>query len=202
VNARDEVLSRIRTALTPPPALSVTVPRDYHRGGGQIASMDLLVSRLQDYRAVVHRCEAAQVPALLGRLVVGRVVIPEAFPPAWLAEVAAHRVEDAPTLTPQQLDGLDAVLTTCTVAVAETGTIILDGAAGQGRRALSLVPDRHVLVVRAEQVVAGVPQALQRLDPRRPQTWISGPSATSDIELQRVEGVHGPRTLTVVLVEP
>ena len=201
MNARDQVLNRIRTALTPP-ALPVTVPRDYHRGGAQIASLDLLVSRLQDYRAVVHRCAAAQLTALLGRLVVGRVVIPEAFPPAWLAEVTARRVGDAPTLTPQQLDGLDAVLSTCTVAIAETGTIVLDGAAGQGRRALSLVPDRHVLVVRAEQVVAGVPESLQRLDPRRPQTWISGPSATSDIELQRVEGVHGPRTLTVVLVEP
>jgi L-lactate dehydrogenase complex protein LldG len=134
----------------------------------------------------------------------GSVVVPPGLDAAWLgalgAEVAVRR--DDPPLTHADLDGTGAVLTACRVAVAETGTIVLDAAPDQGRRALTLLPDRHVCVVRADQVVAGVPDAVALLGahPERPLTWVSGPSATSDIELVRVEGVHGPRDLRVLLV--
>jgi L-lactate dehydrogenase complex protein LldG len=124
------------------------------------------------------------------------VVVPDGFPDEWLAPVDVLREP----LTTAQLDAADGTITTCALAIAETGTIVLDAGPGQGRRALSLVPDYLLVVVRADQVQANVPDAVQRLDPARPLTWISGPSATSDIELKRVEGVHGPRTLDVVLV--
>ena len=174
------------------------VPRSYWVADDSAASLELLVDRLLDYRAAVHRVAASDVPALLVRLTEGeRVVLPDGFPSEWRAGLSGVPDEG---LSAAELDALDAVVTTCVLAIAETGTVVLDGGPGQGRRALSLVPDHHVLIVREDQVVATVPQAIARLDPRRPQTWISGPSATSDIELQRVEGVHGPRQLDVVLV--
>ena len=119
----------------------------------------------------------------------------------WLAAAEVTLVADRAESTPAELDRVDSVVAACAVAVAETGTVVLDGSPDQGRRRITLVPDHHICVVRVpDQVVSSVPKALRRLDPARPLTWISGPSATSDIELERVEGVHGPRTLAVVLV--
>jgi L-lactate dehydrogenase complex protein LldG len=190
--ARDEILARIRTALgdrpAPPP-----VPRDYRRAGSVPADVERFVARVEDYRATVHR--GAELTAVLRDRGVARVVVPDGFPPEFEPDVELVR-EPVDVAT---LDEVGAVLTTCRVAVAETGTIVLDAGPGMGPRMLSLVPDYHLVVVRADQIVAGVPDAVAALDPTRPLTWISGPSATSDIELDRVEGVHGPRTLDVVL---
>ncbi|MET0833988.1 MAG: LUD domain-containing protein [Actinomycetota bacterium] len=209
MNARDEVLARIRTAVADG-AAPAPVARDYRTAGQPPAVpgeelLELLVDRLVDYRALVRRSStamvAATVVAALTERGARRVAVPEGILPAGLdrLEPGIELVGDAPPLTPAQLDVLDGVLTGCAVAIAETGTIVLDGGSGQGRRALSLVPDYHLVVVTAAQVVATVPEGLARLDPARPQTWISGPSATSDIELDRVEGVHGPRTLEVIV---
>jgi L-lactate dehydrogenase complex protein LldG len=128
--------------------------------------------------------------------------VPPGLPPRWLAALeGVTRMTDTAELTHRQLDAVDSVVTGCAVAIAETGTIVLDASPDQGRRRITLVPDHHICVVRVpEQVVDSVAQGLERLDPARPLTWISGPSATSDIELDRVEGVHGPRTLEVILV--
>jgi L-lactate dehydrogenase complex protein LldG len=208
-DARDEVLARVRTALGDRPAPAAVV-RDYDGAGpgpaGMAGLLDLLEERLVDYRAVVSRAAhdevADAVAAALARHHASRVAVPAGLPPAWLETSGAAPVGDAPPLSPAELDALDGVVTTCSVAIATTGTIVLDGGPGQGRRALSLVPDLHVVVVPAHAVVRNVPDALGLLDPVRPMTWISGPSATSDIELSRVEGVHGPRRLEVVLRLP
>ncbi|MBC9713979.1 LUD domain-containing protein, partial [Streptomyces sp. TRM66268-LWL] len=185
------------------------VQRDYleqHGAGTTAEHIDLLAENLAEYRALVHRTQKAGLPALIARLLAERgtssVLAPAGLPEEWLAAVAAPLVADGPDSTPHELDEVSAVVTGCALAIAETGTIVLDGSPDQGRRRITLIPDHHICVVRVpEQVVASVPQALPRLDPRKPLTWISGPSATSDIELDRVEGVHGPRTLQVILVE-
>ncbi|MEU3400557.1 LutC/YkgG family protein [Streptomyces filamentosus] len=204
-SSRERILSRIRSAVDGAPEAPGTA-RTYltrHTPDDPDAVLDLLHENLTDYRAHVHRTDGAGLPALIGRLLEERgartVVVPDGLPARWPAAWAAEPVPDT-GLTAAALDAVDAVVTGCALAVAETGTIVLDGGPGQGRRALSLVPDLHVCVVREDQVVASVPEALPRLDPLRALTWISGPSATSDIELDRVEGVHGPRTLEVVLV--
>jgi L-lactate dehydrogenase complex protein LldG len=182
------------------------VTRTYRTGGehepGAPALLDLLQDRLVDYKAGVQRCTPAELPATLAAVLdrcapSGTALVPPGLDEGWTAGRDVLRDNGC---TVAELDAVSGVVTACAVAVAETGTIVLDSSPDQGRRTLTLVPDLHVCVVRADQVVQTVPEALRRLDARRPQTWVSGPSATSDIELNRVEGVHGPRTLQVVLV--
>ncbi|MDI3406189.1 LutC/YkgG family protein [Streptomyces cavernicola] len=220
MSSRDVILNRIRRALNGSPGASdgpggsgapgaeEPVDRSYlteHGARSTEETVELLAENLADYRAIVHRSDADGLAELLARLLAVRgarsVVVPPGLDASWLKAADPVRVHDRAELTPQQLDEVDSVVTGCAVAVAETGTIVLDGSPDQGRRRSTLVPDHHICVVRVpDQVVSSVPQALQRLDPVRPLTWISGPSATSDIELDRVEGVHGPRTLEVVLL--
>ncbi|GAB3047623.1 LUD domain-containing protein [Intrasporangium mesophilum] len=195
-SAREAVLAAVRSAVAGAPA-APPAPGAVPGGSGVADIVGLFVERVEDYRAEVTRCPSSDVEATLATALgdTAYVVVPEGFP--W---TVPGQVADT-DLSASELDRIDAVVTTAAVAVAETGTIVLDHGPGQGRRALSLVPDRHVCVVRAEQVVADVPEAVAVLDPVRPQTWISGPSATSDIELNRVEGVHGPRHLHVIVVD-
>jgi len=203
--AREEILARLRTALAGSPA-PAPVPRGYRHDDTPAAELvELFVERVSDYRAQVTRCTAANLAGTLAGALSGvdAVAVPADVPADWLSPYPGQILTDGPDapLTVADLDGAGAVLTGCAVAVAETGTIVLDAGPAQGRRALTLVPDHHVCVVRVDQLAAGVPAALARLaDPTRPLTFISGPSATSDIELDRVEGVHGPRNLHVVVV--
>ncbi len=190
MSAREDILARVREAT----AGVVAPPRPTLGESGPV-SVDLFVERVADYRAVVERCTPDELASRVAEAVEGRVVVP----PGLDVEVPDAVLDEGFSAT--ELDGIDTVVTGATVAIAETGTIVLDHGPGQGRRALTLVPDRHVCIVRADQVVADVQDAVAALDPRRPHTWISGPSATSDIELDRVEGVHGPRNLHVLVVE-
>ena len=211
MSARDDVLQRIRTALGEGRAPSVEIPRQYRQAGAHEASdtpdalIEKLVDRLEDYKASVFRCGPADVGATVAAALdaglgsgwdPSSVLAAPGVPGDWRPEGVA----DDPGGEPVALAERAASLTGAAVAIAETGTIVLDGSPVCGRRALSLLPDCLVCVVTADQVVRGVPESLGRLDPLAPLTMISGPSATSDIELQRVEGVHGPRTLLVVLV--
>ena len=219
MSSREEVLGRIRKAIGDGPRPDVDqayqdLPRPYLRAHHDPARQDivaLFAERAADYRAVVERRPEAEVPATVARVLRERArafqpteppeagfAVPDGFPPEWIPAGIAV-VRDDPALSAAQLDQLAGVVTACAVAIAETGTIVLDHGPAQGRRALSLVPDFHLVIVRADQVSADLSDGLGRLDPARPQTLISGPSATSDIELIRVEGVHGPRTLHVLI---
>lgn len=203
--ARAAVLRRVREALANPPDVP-DVSRSYRRStAADVDLVALLEERVSDYRATVRRTTpaglAGTVAAVLAERGVRQLIVPAGIPAAWLASARVRPLGDDPPLTHTELDATDGVITGCAVAIAETGTIVLDAGPDQGRRALSLLPDRHLCVVRSNQIVGDVPEALARLEPRRPLTWISGPSATSDIELQRVEGVHGPRILDVVIVD-
>lgn len=218
MSSREAILSRIRAALvdvpTVPAADDVEVDWEYGQrpAGAADDTLGLFVERVEDYRAEVSWVTptelAARIADALAEHEVTSAVVPSGAPQEWRDAIAAKGVTvltDEPVLSHAELDGTGAVVTASRVGVAETGTIVLDHGPDQGRRALSLVPDLHVCVIRADQVVADVPEAVARLQPsidaRQPLTWISGPSATSDIELDRVEGVHGPRTLRVLLVD-
>jgi L-lactate dehydrogenase complex protein LldG len=223
VNARDEVLARIRAALGsgeavgasqepgPSPAADSSFgppsATGYRTRGGLEGGrlLDMLAERLSDYRAAVRRTTPGGLQATLGAALAEREARRVVVPPGLdLPALPGTELIVDDDLAPQELDALDGVVTGAAVAIAQTGTIVLDGSPNQGRRAITLVPDYHLCIVHADQVVELVPEAVGRLEPRaaRPLTWISGPSATSDIELSRVEGVHGPRTLEVILVEP
>ncbi|GAB7048026.1 LutC/YkgG family protein [Catenuloplanes indicus] len=198
-DARTEILARVRARR---PASAPPVPRDYRRDVPGIDVVEVLVDRLADYKAGVHRASAVSLADVLGGLLTASstVVVPPGLPASW---IPGPVLRDSPG-APVPVAALDApgvtVVTGVAVAIAVTGTLILDAAPDQGRRVLSLVPDHHVCVVWMDQICGGVPAALGRLtDPARPLTLISGPSATSDIELNRVEGVHGPRRLDVVI---
>lgn len=220
MTAREQVLGRVRDALALAPAAPVTVDRGYRTGRTlpDDERLALFTDRLVDYKATVRTCTAATTATALAAALdaegARRIGVPPGLDRSWLAqwetdagdaagaEGAGRRrcVEvDSAAVPLDRLDALDGVVTASAVSCAETGTIFLDGSPDQGRRALSLVPDLHVCVVDLSTVEAGVPEALSRLIPERPTTLISGPSATSDIELERVEGVHGPRTLVVLL---
>ena len=205
-SAKDVMLARIRAATAnapePPP-----VPYDFRERDerDRATILEDFIERLVDYKAIVTRTDDASLPQAVvdacQQQGIIQLVVPADLPSRWIPS-GVKVLKDDPPLTIAQLDESSGVLTGCAIAIAQTGTIILDGGATQGRRALSLIPDRHLCVVRAEQVVGLVPEAIARLVERatHPITLISGPSATSDIELSRVEGVHGPRTLYVFVV--
>lgn len=210
MNSREAILARVRAALADVPADEtpdeVPVPRDYRRAhttpGDDLVT--LFAERVADYRATVHRTDETgltdTIATALAARAVRRLAVPSGFPEALLPS-GPWTWRREPLAVPD-LDALDGTLTLAAAGIAVTGTVVLDTGPGQGRRALTLVPDYHLCVVYAEQIAADVPDALGRLDPTRPLTFVSGPSATSDIELDRVEGVHGPRTLDVIVVAP
>ncbi|MFF5080450.1 lactate utilization protein C [Actinoplanes sp. NPDC000266] len=196
MSGKDLILGRVRAALADGPPVP-EIPRSYRREFPP-ADLDVLIDRLVDYKAVVHR--GADVAAIVADIIgAGTLVVPPGLPREWLPPEAPARADVG--LAQEAIAAADGVVTGAAVAIAETGTIVLDASPDQGRRILTLLPDLHICVLRPEQVVASVPEAIARLDPTRPSTWISGPSATSDIELNRVEGVHGPRHLHVILWE-
>jgi L-lactate dehydrogenase complex protein LldG len=207
--ARDEVLGRIRTALGADPVIP-EIPRSYVVAStlDRAARVERFAERAAEYRATVWRCSTEDVRAAVGAALAEhgarRLVAPDGLPEAWRPEGIAWMLDGERELGVEELDGADGVVTGCALAIADTGSIVLDAGQRQGRRALTLLPDLHVCVVESSQVVGSVPEAIRALAEaartgRRPVTFISGPSATSDIELDRVEGVHGPRRLEIVL---
>ncbi|MER7569425.1 LUD domain-containing protein [Streptomyces sp. NPDC097941] len=208
MNARDAVLSAVRGALADVPGSEspddIPLPsaqRPEHAGPDVVA---LFAERATEYRATVVRVPASGAAAAVGRALARTgarsLVVPSGLPDDLVPDGPWSLLADVPPLTVGQLDAADAVISTVAAAIAVTGTVALDHGPGQGRRALTLLPDQHICLVRADQITPDVPEVLRRLVPSRPLTLISGPSATSDIELERVEGVHGPRTLDIVVI--
>ncbi len=206
--AREEILGRIRAAVDAAPdrVPYAQVPREYYRKGSlnREACLHLLKDRLLDYDSEIFEVQSeaeisGAVTAALQKAGERNVLVAEAFPKAWLPSGVDVVVDAA--LTTEQLDRLGTVLTTCEAAVASTGTIILVHEGAQGRRTITLLPDHHICVLSRTQVFEGVPEALAAINAssRKAITTISGPSATSDIEMTRIRGVHGPRRLSVVL---
>lgn len=213
IDARSEILARIATALGRPgrqfpvlsPAAVVAPIERRYRGASGLSGpgytlAGVFAERVADYGAQVHMVDAGEIAGTVSRCAGdGRVLVPSGLRQAWLAGLSEAATDD-PTRSAQELDSFDCAVTACAVAISQTGTIVLDHRPDQGRRALTLIPDHHICVVVDHQIVVDVPQAIAALDPRRPLTWISGPSATSDIELERVVGVHGPRRLDVIIL--
>ena len=220
-SAREAVLANIRAALGGGVAVP-EVPREYRGAGFALRAntrkgtrppgpmfpeiVELFCERCADYRATVRRVSAAELPAAVSAACAERGAKRLVVPPGGATTIEGVETTPDAGFGPRELDDFDGVLTGCALAIAETGTIVLDGGARSGRRAITLVPDYHVCVVEAERIVAAVPDAVAALAEAaaegRPVTFVSGPSATSDIELDRVEGVHGPRTLDVFVVHP
>lgn len=213
--AKEEILSRIRRSLKDVPREErpedVPVERGYRTesDASREELVELFAERVSEYDATVVRVEEAELPAAIEKALenrdVRRLVVPPGLPEAWIPEGVEVLSDGVDRLSNEELDASDGVLTGCAVGIAQTGTIALDAGEMQGRRALTLLPDYHLCVVREDQVVEFVPEAFAQLrnavvNERRAITFISGPSATSDIELERVAGVHGPRTLDVLLV--
>ncbi|MDX1617617.1 MAG: lactate utilization protein C [Balneolaceae bacterium] len=215
-SAREEILAKVRNALADVPGDKppgeAEVPRQYRRRGElpQGEAIELFMERVGEYRAEVKRIARGSLGKAIADACrnrdVKRLVVPRGFPDAWLPQDPELQFDSAEApLSHRELDGSDGVITTCALAVAQTGTIFLDAGEGQGRRALTLVPDYHLCIVREDQIVELFPEAIAHFDTKMreaapPITLISGPSATSDIELSRVEGVHGPRRLDVLVV--
>jgi len=204
--ARIAILARIDAAIGTSPAdpssdwekLSRTYIRSDSLTGAAV--IDLFEHRILDYGAHVFRCKPEEVRATIAKILADRgtkqLIIPEGFPADWLTTGSTFTTD-----TNLSYGKFDGVLTTATAAIAATGSIVLQHGPGQGRRALTLIPDYHLCIVKTDQIVETVPAAFARLDPLKPTTFISGPSATADIEMTRIKGVHGPRVMDVVLVE-
>jgi L-lactate dehydrogenase complex protein LldG len=199
MTAREEILTRVRNAIGTAPRSEI--PRDYRTTTTD--GLDTFLDRLAHYDAITHVVEPAALADTIKSALKDRkrIVVPDGIPDAWTTEIA-DPLTDGPPLTHDQIDSAHGVLTTCALAIAQTGTIVLDAGPGMGRRALTLLPDYHLCVVKHDQIVPSVPDAIAKLqnDPSRPITFVSGPSATVDIEMTRVRGVHGPRNLEVIIV--